>query len=102
MLVSLGNAMKAIIEQLGNEKGIVISDCLLDVVNLNVNDIVDVKVEGRCIVIEPAREFEYSLDELLAQCTPDAMVLCKEDKARIERARFTERVCLNFMVANSN
>lgn len=76
--------MKATIDQLGNEKGIVISDFLLDAVNLGVNDIVDVKVEGRCIVIEPVREFEYSLDELLAQCTPDAMVLDKEDRAWLE------------------
>lgn len=90
MLVSLGNAMKAIIDQLGNEKGIVISDFLLDAVNLDVNDTVDVKVEGRCIVIEPAREFEYSLDELLAQCTPDAMVLCKEDKAWLESSLIRE------------
>ena len=78
--------MKATIDQLGNEKGIVISDFLLDAVNLGVNDIVDVKVEGRCIVIEPVREFEYSLDELLAQCTPDAMVLDKEDRAWLEQS----------------
>jgi len=79
--------MKTTIEQLGNEKGIVISDYLLDVVNLDVNDTADVKVEGHCIVIEPVNEFEYSLDELLAQlaqCTPDAMVLDKEDRAWLE------------------
>ncbi|WP_289118218.1 AbrB family transcriptional regulator [uncultured Idiomarina sp.] len=76
--------MKATIEQLGNEKGIVISDFILEAVNLGVNDTVDVKVEGRCIVIEPVREFEYSLDELLAQCTPDAMVLDKKDRAWLE------------------
>ena len=76
--------MKATIDQLGNEKGIVISDFLLDAVNLGVNDTVGVKVEGRCIVIEPVREFEYSLDELLAQCKPDAMVLDKEDRAWLE------------------
>lgn len=76
--------MKTAIEQLGNEKGIVISDYLLDVVNLDVNDTADVKVEGHCIVIEPVNEFEYSLDELLAQCTPDAMVLDKKDRAGLE------------------
>ncbi|MCO4320026.1 AbrB/MazE/SpoVT family DNA-binding domain-containing protein [Aliidiomarina quisquiliarum] len=73
--------MKTAIRKFGNSKGAIIPAALLRELNLNENDQMDVKAENGRIVLEPFSKAEYSLDELLAQCEPEAMVLDEQDKA---------------------
>lgn len=72
--------METVIRKLGNSKGVLLSASLLKELNLDVNDKVDIKAENGRIVIVPITKTEYSLDELLAACNPDAMKLSAEDK----------------------
>jgi antitoxin ChpS len=51
---------------------------LLDVLHLNPGAQVGMTVEGGRLVIEPAPRPRYSLDELLAQCNPDAALSPQE------------------------
>ena len=73
--------METVIRKYGNSKGVIIPAALLKELALDVNEKIDVKAENGRIIIEPVRQPEYSLDELLAQCSPEAMTLDDEDKA---------------------
>lgn len=73
--------METVIRKYGNSKGVIIPAALLKELNLDVNERIDVKAENGRIIIEPVRQPEYCLDELLAQCSPEAMTLDDEDKA---------------------
>ena len=72
--------METVIRKYGNSKGVIIPAALLKELDLDVNEKIDVKSENGRIVIEPVRKPEYSLNELLAQCEPEAMALDDEDK----------------------
>ena len=53
------------------------------ILELRVGTVVEVRVEGGRLVIEPQRQPRYSLDELLAQC--DASVeIGAEDRAWLD------------------
>ncbi len=72
--------MKSIIQKLGDSKAIIIPAALMRELGLDVNDEVEVKLENGRIVIELCNKPDYSLDELLAQCEPEAMVLDEESQ----------------------
>ena len=72
--------METVIRKFGNSKGALLSASLLKELNLDVNDKIDIRAENGRIVIEPIRQIEYSLDELLASCDPDKMKLSADDK----------------------
>ena len=73
--------METVIRKYGNSKGVIIPAALLKELDLDVNEKIDVKTENGRIIIEPVRQPEYSLDELLAQCSPETMTLDDDDKA---------------------
>ncbi|MBJ7267761.1 AbrB/MazE/SpoVT family DNA-binding domain-containing protein [Idiomarina abyssalis] len=78
--------MKTAIRKFGNSKGTIIPAALLRELQLDINDEVDAKVENGRIVIEPVHKVEYSLDQLLAQCSPEKMALDEDDKAWLDDA----------------
>jgi len=78
--------MKTAIRKFGNSKGTIIPAALLRQLKLDINDEVDAKVENGRIVIEPVHKVEYSLDQLLAQCSPEKMALDEDDKAWLDDA----------------
>ncbi len=51
---------------------------LLDVLHLRVGSTVEIAVDGGKLIIEPQQKPHYSLDELLAQCDPNAPVTNEE------------------------
>lgn len=73
--------MKTAIRKFGNSKGAIIPIAILRELNLDEHDQVEVRIENGRIILEPFNKIEYSLDELLAQCEPEAMVLDEQDKA---------------------
>lgn len=73
--------METVIRKFGNSKGAIIPASILKELQLDLDDKVDAKVEDGRIVIEPLRENEYSLDELLTQCKPEQMILDDDDRA---------------------
>lgn len=73
--------MKTTIRKFGNSRGAIIPAVLLRELNLNENDQVDIKAENGRIVLEPFSKVEYSLDELLSQCSPETVELDDQDKA---------------------
>ncbi|MDV6328550.1 AbrB/MazE/SpoVT family DNA-binding domain-containing protein [Idiomarina sp. Sol25] len=72
--------MKSVIQKLGDSKAIIIPAALMRELGLDVNDEVEVKLENGRIVIELCSKPDYSLDELLVQCEPEAMVLDEESQ----------------------
>ena len=73
--------METTIRKFGNSKGAIIPAALLKELGLDVNDRIDAKTENGRIVLQPFSKPEYSLDDLLAQCSPDVMALDDEDKS---------------------
>jgi len=73
--------MKTAIRKFGNSRGAIIPAALLRELNLNENDQVDIKAENGRIVLEPFSKVEYSLDELLAQCSTETVAMDDQDKA---------------------
>jgi antitoxin MazE len=57
--------VKAAVKKWGNSASIRIPRNVLEAVDLDLDDPVDVREEGGCIVIEPLRHKEYDLAELL-------------------------------------
>lgn len=78
--------MKSVIQKLGDSKAIIIPAALMRELGLDVNDEVEVKLENGRIVIEPYNRPNYSLDELLAQCEPEAMALDEESQVWLSDA----------------
>ncbi|MBO9492207.1 hypothetical protein J7384_17735 [Endozoicomonas sp. G2_1] len=79
--------METTIRKFGNSKGAIIPAVLLKELELDVNHKVDAKVESGRLVIEPIIEKpEYTLDQLLAQSSPESVTLNDEDKAWLNDA----------------
>jgi antitoxin MazE len=57
--------MKAAIRKWGNSASVRIPAGVLRAAKLDIDDAVDVREEGGCVVIEPVRRKEYSLAELV-------------------------------------
>ena len=63
--------MKSMIKKWGNSASVRIPAVVMEAARLSLDDAVDVREEGGRIVIEPVRQREYDLDELLADITPE-------------------------------
>ena len=78
--------MELVIRKIGNSKGAVIPAPLLKELGVDAGQILQANVvEGR-LVIEKMKQPEYSLNDLLAQCSPEMMALDDEDKSWLNDA----------------
>jgi len=60
----------------------VVPPAILEQLNLQAGTAVALAVDGQRLIVEPPRKPRYTLEELLAQCDPDAP-LSDEDRAWI-------------------
>lgn len=63
--------MRVVVKKWGNSASIRIPASIMEATKLELDAPVDVREEGGRIVIEPIREHEYALDELLAGITTE-------------------------------
>jgi antitoxin MazE len=64
--------MRVTVKKWGHSASVRIPVAIMKAVNLSLDEIVDVREEGGCIVIEPVRNTkEYDLAQLLAGITPE-------------------------------
>ena len=61
--------MRATVKKWGNSAAVRIPASVLRAIQLNLNEVVDVREEAGRIVIEPVRQKTYELDELLKGIT---------------------------------
>ncbi len=62
--------MQTTICKLGNSKGIIIPDFIVRELSLAINQrMMAIKIEAGSIILEPFYKQQYSLDELLSQCS---------------------------------
>jgi antitoxin MazE len=73
--------MQVTIKKWGNSLAARLPKAIVESSQLSLNETVDIEVIKGRVVLSPTRNTkEYSLDELLAQCKPEAMVLDDEDR----------------------
>ena len=63
--------MKVQVKKWGNSASVRILAAVMTAASLDIDQTVDVREENGRVVIEPIRTPDYTLDELLAQMTPD-------------------------------
>lgn len=63
--------MRVLIKKWGNSASVRIPAAIMEAAHLELDTPVEVREEGGRIVIEPLRQPEFSLEELLAGITPD-------------------------------
>ena len=63
--------MRGVIKKWGNSAAIRLPAPLLKSLRLSIEDRVDMRIENRCIVLQPVMTEDYSLDELVGKITPD-------------------------------
>ncbi|WP_036296163.1 AbrB/MazE/SpoVT family DNA-binding domain-containing protein [Methylosinus sp. PW1] len=63
--------MRAIVKKWGNSAAVRIPSAVMEQARLEIDQTVEVRVEGGSVVIEPLAAPEYSLDDLLAGVTPE-------------------------------
>lgn len=63
--------MRVLVKKWGNSASVRIPAAIMEAAHLELDAPVDVREEGGRIVIEPVRQPEYQLDELLAGITPE-------------------------------
>lgn len=61
--------MKATVKKWRNSAAVRIPSSVMQATRLDVDQVVDVREENGCIVIEPVRRKVYALDDLLKQIT---------------------------------
>lgn len=71
------------LRKVGGSVMLAIPPAVLDLLNLRSGAQVGLSVDGGRLVVEPCPRPSYTLDELLAQCDPDAEV-STEDRAWID------------------
>ena len=62
--------MRVIVKKWGNSASVRIPSAVMQAAQLALDDAVDVREEGGCIVIQPLRSQDYNLAQLLSQITP--------------------------------
>ena len=62
--------MRAVVKKWGNSASVRIPAGIMQAAQLSVDAPVDVREEGGCIVIEPIKEREFAIEQLLAAITP--------------------------------
>lgn len=78
--------MEICIRKIGNSKGAVFPAPLLKELGVDAGQVLQANVVDGRLVIEKMNKPEYSLDELLAKCSPEAMALDDEAKAWLDAA----------------
>ncbi|SDT93511.1 AbrB/MazE/SpoVT family DNA-binding domain-containing protein [Desulfobacula phenolica] len=74
--------MEMIIKKWGNSLAARIPKAIADMIGLHLNQKINIKAENGKIIITPITEKkEYTMDELLSQCTAKNLELNDEDKA---------------------
>lgn len=63
--------MRVIVKKWGNSAAVRIPAAVMEAASLSLDETVDVREEGGCIIIEPVRQSEYNLDQLLAGITAE-------------------------------
>lgn len=63
--------MRVLVKKWGNSASVRIPAAIMEAAHLELDAQVDVREEGGRIVIEPVRQSEYQLEELLAGITPE-------------------------------
>jgi antitoxin MazE len=61
--------MKVTVKKWGNSPAVRIPAAVMEASQLELDDVVDVREEGGCIVIAPVRQKTYDLDELVSGIT---------------------------------
>ena len=73
--------MQVTIKKWGNSLAARLPKAIVESSQLSLNQTVDIEVVKGRVVLSPIRKTKgYSLDELLAQCEPETMVLDDEDR----------------------
>lgn len=62
--------MRVTVKKWRNSATVRIPAAIMEAVHLHLDDIVDVREEGGCIVIEPVQSKAYDLTQLVAEITP--------------------------------
>ena len=75
--------MQLTIKKWGNSLATRTPKSVVESVGLHVNQEVEIEAVNGKIIITPSKTVECSLDDLLSQCKPEAMVLSQEDKTWI-------------------
>ena len=75
--------MQMTIKKWGNSLATRIPKSIVESVGLHINQEVEIEAVNGKIIITPSKTVEYSLDDLLSQCKPEAMTLSQEDKSWI-------------------
>ncbi|WP_035239952.1 AbrB/MazE/SpoVT family DNA-binding domain-containing protein [Desulfobacter vibrioformis] len=71
-----------VIKKWGNSLAARIPKVIADMIQLEKDQTVTIEAKDGRIIITPIKEKkDYTLDELLSQCDPDAVILDAEDKA---------------------
>jgi antitoxin ChpS len=73
------------LRKVGGSIMMVVPPAILDQLQLKAGAAVALVVDGQRLIVEPPRKPRYTLEELLAQCDPDAP-LSDEDRAWINSA----------------
>jgi antitoxin component of MazEF toxin-antitoxin module len=72
--------MKISIQKWGNGAAVRLQRPLLQQIHCEIGETLEVEVVNGGLFLKPAREPEFSLEELLSTCTPDNVRLSNEDK----------------------
>lgn len=72
--------MQMTIKKWGNSLATRIPKAVVDSIGLHLNQAVDIEAVDGKIIITPGKYMEYNLEDLLSQCTPEAMALSEEDQ----------------------
>lgn len=74
--------MEMIIKKWGNSLAARIPKAIADTINLHLNQKINIQARNGQIIITPVPDKkEYTIDELLSQCSPDSVRLDNNDKA---------------------
>lgn len=72
--------MKLSIQKWGNGAAVRLQRPLLQQIQCEIGESLEVEVVDGGLFLKPVRDPEFSLDELLASCTPENVRLSDEDK----------------------
>ena len=72
--------MEMIIKKWGNSLAARIPKAIAKMLDLRLDQKINIEAENGRIIITPVTEKEYTIDELLKQCTPDSVKLDEDDK----------------------
>lgn len=72
--------MQMTIKKWGNSLATRIPKAIVDSIGLRLNQTVEIEAVNGKIILTPAKSIEYTLEDLLRQCKPEAMALSEEDQ----------------------